>query len=312
MPPRPGNMAVPPPSAYPTGSNTVTHSSPFNAAPSTHSNNYKPSEYSDNGGFTDVDLDQGNNSGFFEDSGYSVGFPSQPPLPSGPYSANTGGAPNTTTPYGASSPVPQKQHTNMSMPPPATIAGPSGGASRGAPFASGPAPATFNPGPGPSPSARSAPSPATSTPTASGGGGFFGFGGSATAAAANTANATTAGGSTSAVPSPKPTGSTQPSTQGSTARSASTAEDEGGNGLLGSMRKSLLKYMYPDAHDASSNIGKSLEAVYNKETGRWEFPGEVSSLLVFYHVYYCSPSNNCTVLTLFLTYISLRYLYIGK
>jgi len=35
--------------------------------------------------------------------------------------------------------------------------------------------------------------------------------------------------------------------------------------------------MYPDAHDASDNLGKSVEAVYNKATGRWEFPGDVRS-----------------------------------
>jgi len=49
-------------------------------------------------------------------------------------------------------------------------------------------------------------------------------------------------------------------------------------GLFGSMRKGLLGYFYPEAHDASENIGGSLEAYYDQKLGRWVFPGEVSEI----------------------------------
>lgn len=58
--------------------------------------------------------------------------------------------------------------------------------------------------------------------------------------------------------------------------SPNTNTDAGVSGFMGWGRKSLLKFMYPDAHDASENMGKSVEAVYNKVTGRWEFPDDVS------------------------------------
>jgi hypothetical protein len=48
------------------------------------------------------------------------------------------------------------------------------------------------------------------------------------------------------------------------------------SGLLGSLRKGMIGWLYPDAKDASSNIGTSLEAFYDEKLGRWVFPGEVS------------------------------------
>ena len=47
-------------------------------------------------------------------------------------------------------------------------------------------------------------------------------------------------------------------------------------GLVGTVRKGILNWLYPDAHDASENIGQSLEAYYDDKLGRWVFPGEVS------------------------------------
>ena len=41
------------------------------------------------------------------------------------------------------------------------------------------------------------------------------------------------------------------------------------------VKKGLLKWLYPDAHDAAENMGKGLEAYFDKNTGKWVFPGEV-------------------------------------
>lgn len=49
-------------------------------------------------------------------------------------------------------------------------------------------------------------------------------------------------------------------------------------GIVGKVRKGLLGWFFPDAHDASENLGEKLEAYYNKETGRWVFPGEVDDV----------------------------------
>jgi hypothetical protein len=40
------------------------------------------------------------------------------------------------------------------------------------------------------------------------------------------------------------------------------------------VKKGLLKWWYPDAHDANENIGESLEAYFDQKTQRWVFPGE--------------------------------------
>ncbi len=50
---------------------------------------------------------------------------------------------------------------------------------------------------------------------------------------------------------------------------------EEGSGLVGKVRKGLLSWFYPDAHDANDNLGKQLEAYYDSKTGQWVFPGEV-------------------------------------
>ncbi len=48
------------------------------------------------------------------------------------------------------------------------------------------------------------------------------------------------------------------------------------------VRKGLLGWLYPDAKDTSENMGKQLEAYFDKATGKWVFPGEVRHLkLVF-------------------------------
>jgi hypothetical protein len=67
------------------------------------------------------------------------------------------------------------------------------------------------------------------------------------------------------------------------------------SGLLGSLRKGMIGWLYPDAKDASSNIGTSLEAFYDEKLGRWVFPGEVSALLLF--IFYL-------ILFLFLSFFS--------
>ena len=41
------------------------------------------------------------------------------------------------------------------------------------------------------------------------------------------------------------------------------------------MRKNLLNWLYPDAHDANENMGGAMEAYYDKATGKWVIPGEV-------------------------------------
>ena len=41
------------------------------------------------------------------------------------------------------------------------------------------------------------------------------------------------------------------------------------------VRKNLLNWLYPDAHDANENMGGAMEAYYDKATGKWVIPGEV-------------------------------------
>ena len=36
-----------------------------------------------------------------------------------------------------------------------------------------------------------------------------------------------------------------------------------------------MSWMYPDAKDTSNNMGKQLDAYFDKTTGKWVFPGEV-------------------------------------
>ncbi|CAE7518110.1 unnamed protein product, partial [Symbiodinium microadriaticum] len=40
------------------------------------------------------------------------------------------------------------------------------------------------------------------------------------------------------------------------------------------VRKGLLGWLYPDAHDTTENMGSGLDAVYDKATGQWIFPDD--------------------------------------
>jgi hypothetical protein len=77
----------------------------------------------------------------------------------------------------------------------------------------------------------------------------------------------------------------QSSTSGKEAKELSKVDKDkdplgaGQGGIVGNLRKGLMQWFYPDAHDASENIGKSLEAYYDNKLGRWVFPGEVSDIL---------------------------------
>jgi hypothetical protein len=61
------------------------------------------------------------------------------------------------------------------------------------------------------------------------------------------------------------------------APAANNNNADAGGGLMGTFRKGIFKWIYPDAHDANENIGKSLEAYYDEKLGRWVFPGEVEN-----------------------------------
>lgn len=81
------------------------------------------------------------------------------------------------------------------------------------------------------------------------------------------------------VPVDKPSPKAQPeklktSTSSSSLGTTGEGEGSGGPGIVKNIRKGLLNWFYPDAHDASENIGKSLEAYFDKQTGKWVFPGE--------------------------------------
>ena len=48
------------------------------------------------------------------------------------------------------------------------------------------------------------------------------------------------------------------------------------SGIVKNLRKGILGWLYPDAHDASENLGTENKAYFDKSTGRWVFPGEVT------------------------------------
>ena len=50
--------------------------------------------------------------------------------------------------------------------------------------------------------------------------------------------------------------------------------------LLVQVKKGLLKWFYPDAHDANENVKEGLDAYYDKVAGKWVFPGEVTFLFL--------------------------------
>jgi len=45
-------------------------------------------------------------------------------------------------------------------------------------------------------------------------------------------------------------------------------------GLVKSLHKGLLKWLYPDAHDASDNLGEQNQARFDPLSGRWIFPDD--------------------------------------
>lgn len=251
--------------------------------------------------FEEVDLSQewkNNPSGGFYDNSHAVAF-----------------APSTVPQHGqhSSQKHPPQQHAHQQPPqqaavhraaPPATTGGPPRGStshmSVPAPIQTGPpasmwggaAPsahtsgAHVNSSPAPQTQPHTASSssgahhqqassggtPSASIPPSSSTGSFFGFGASSSTSSPVPAAASAPSGASAHTPK---------AATATTASAAKTDDGEGRGGLFGAVRKGMLKYLYPDAHDASSNIGKSLEAVYNKETGRWEFPGEVSTITTF-------------------------------
>eukprot|EP01039_Chlorochromonas_danica_P008530 gene8530-9403_t len=81
-------------------------------------------------------------------------------------------------------------------------------------------------------------------------------------------------------PPPAPAPPAPPAAAASSNNAATAGGGAGGgsgSGLVSSVRKGLLSWLYPEAHDASENIGSSLEAFYDKQLGRWVFPGEEAS-----------------------------------
>lgn len=80
----------------------------------------------------------------------------------------------------------------------------------------------------------------------------------------------------SKAPPSGPPAASAPPAAASPSNAAAAAAGAGGSGLVSSVRKGLLSWLYPEAHDASENIGSSLEAYYDKQLGRWVFPGEVN------------------------------------
>lgn len=50
---------------------------------------------------------------------------------------------------------------------------------------------------------------------------------------------------------------------------------EEATGIASKVRKGLLSYLYPDAHDTTENMGKEMKAYFDKSTGKWVFPDEV-------------------------------------
>jgi hypothetical protein len=66
------------------------------------------------------------------------------------------------------------------------------------------------------------------------------------------------------------------------AKSGNSAPVEEGSGIASKVRKGLLSYLYPDAHDTTENMGKGMEAYFDKSTGKWVFPDEVFYLFILF------------------------------
>ena len=53
------------------------------------------------------------------------------------------------------------------------------------------------------------------------------------------------------------------------------AQDPPSKGIIGTVKKGLLKWLYPDAHDATENLGDENKAYFDTTLNRWVFPGQV-------------------------------------
>jgi hypothetical protein len=60
-----------------------------------------------------------------------------------------------------------------------------------------------------------------------------------------------------------------------TPKDSSSSSESATSGVVHKVRKGLFKWLYPDAHDTTENMGNKLEAYFDKATGKWVFPGEV-------------------------------------
>jgi hypothetical protein len=288
VPPRPGNMVVPASvsgnQGYPGGFPSNAPAGPGVGFGARSGPNMAPqggsTKSEGGGGFFEVDLggDQGG-SDFFEQSGYA----GHAAHPGGGVNAMGAGAPHGSSQYTGGAPV---SAFGGASAPYGGLHAPSGGM-WGANNASGiaaerPTPAAHQQQYAPQPQAQgqTQQQQAQSNAPPASSKGFFGFNstGSGTSPPPPTQSAGATPAPATQVPKAGTTSSAPPASSRPGAAPTSTAGGESGKGLFGNFQKSLLKYMYPDAHDASENIGKSLEAVYNKETGRWEFPGEVRKL----------------------------------
>lgn len=88
--------------------------------------------------------------------------------------------------------------------------------------------------------------------------------------------------STAPAPPPSTTSSSSSSsmaaltTSGSGSGSGTAGDDLSAptTGLMGSIRKGIIKWIMPNAVDATENTGSKLEAYFDKQLNRWVFPGE--------------------------------------
>jgi hypothetical protein len=59
------------------------------------------------------------------------------------------------------------------------------------------------------------------------------------------------------------------------AEKASLEQDQPNKGLFKSIKKGLLGFLYPEAHEATDNLGDKNEAYFDAQLDRWVFPGQV-------------------------------------
>ena len=60
-------------------------------------------------------------------------------------------------------------------------------------------------------------------------------------------------------------------------KASSEVGQDQSKGIMGHVKKGLLKWLYPDAHDATENLGDENKAYFDKNLNRWVFPGQVSA-----------------------------------